>query len=141
MVSDSTVHVVRGIIVHGQHILMVQHRHHNPRNIGTWGLPGGWLENSETPEDGLKRELYEELRLQGDVVSPKIGKWERQTDKYHQQHHVFVFKAKQKIIKLDPKELWRARWYLTNEIKHLRTTLGWEKDAILIATEKGMMKE
>lgn len=34
---------------------------------GRWDIPGGWLDHGEIPEAGLKRELYEESRL--DITS------------------------------------------------------------------------
>ena len=34
---------------------------------GLWGLPGGFIELNETPEDAAIRELYEETRLVGRV--------------------------------------------------------------------------
>ena len=35
---------------------------------GLWGLPGGFIELNETPEDGAIRELKEETNLNGKVV-------------------------------------------------------------------------
>ena len=35
---------------------------------GLWGLPGGFIELNETPEDGAMRELKEETNLNGKVV-------------------------------------------------------------------------
>ena len=34
---------------------------------GLWGLPGGFIERGETPEDGAERELLEETNLKGTV--------------------------------------------------------------------------
>lgn len=34
-----------------------------PPHAGTWDVPGGFLENGEDPEAGLKRELMEELGM------------------------------------------------------------------------------
>ena len=36
----------------------------------SWQLPGGWLENGETPEQAAKREVYEETGLE--LVDPRF---------------------------------------------------------------------
>ena len=47
------------IILHRDHILLVQHTY-GSRN---WGLPGGGLKRNETPEEAIKREIYEEVGI------------------------------------------------------------------------------
>lgn len=43
-----------------------------------WGLPGGSLEYSETPEDGVAREVHEETGLEVDVEKLLLVKtWPR----------------------------------------------------------------
>ena len=43
---------------------------------GTWDLPGGFLEEAETPVDGLRRELREEtgLEIEPDGFVGEIGR-------------------------------------------------------------------
>jgi len=36
---------------------------------GLWTLPGGFMEADETPEDGCLRELFEETRMSGEIIS------------------------------------------------------------------------
>ncbi|MDX2140401.1 MAG: NUDIX hydrolase [Chloroflexota bacterium] len=52
---------VTGVIFnpHGQ-VLLVEHVLH-PRH--PWGLPGGWVDAREKPQDSLARELREEVQL------------------------------------------------------------------------------
>ncbi|MGH9906357.1 MAG: NUDIX hydrolase [Pyrinomonadaceae bacterium] len=47
-------------------VLLLKHRFRP--GIG-WGVPGGFLEADEQPEDGLRRELREEVGLELDDVS------------------------------------------------------------------------
>jgi NAD+ diphosphatase len=59
--------VVAGLVEHEGKVLLV-------RNQGwpeKWfGLVTGFLEANESPEDGIRRELREELGLEGEVVAP-----------------------------------------------------------------------
>lgn len=45
----------------GGKVLLLKHRF---RPGSGWGLPGGFLERGEQPEDGLRRELGEEIGLE-----------------------------------------------------------------------------
>lgn len=51
-----------------EEILLLRHVFHT---ANPWGLPGGWLGRNEGPEDGLARELREELGREL-VVGPPI---------------------------------------------------------------------
>ncbi len=63
---DNPVPVVAALLEHGQTVLLV-------RNKGwpdKWfGLISGFLERGETPEEGVLREVKEEVGLTGEVVS------------------------------------------------------------------------
>lgn len=59
-----TVGVV-GVIFNEQHrILLVEHVFH-PKV--PWGLPGGWINHRENPQNALKREIHEELQLSVEI--------------------------------------------------------------------------
>jgi ADP-ribose pyrophosphatase YjhB (NUDIX family) len=51
-----------------EEVLLLRHVFHTST---AWGLPGGWLARHEAPDDGLRRELREELSLEV-VVGPLI---------------------------------------------------------------------
>jgi ADP-ribose pyrophosphatase YjhB (NUDIX family) len=55
------------------HVLLV--RFEFP-TASVWALPGGGLHDGETVEDGLRRELYEELGLTGFELGPHV--WNRE---------------------------------------------------------------
>lgn len=51
-----------------EEILLLRHVFHT---ANPWGLPGGWLARNESPDDGLRREVREELSL-GVTLGPPI---------------------------------------------------------------------
>lgn len=50
-------------------VLLVEHVFHAP---DAWGLPGGWIDRHETPQEALKREMREELGLEVTVLEPVL---------------------------------------------------------------------
>jgi ADP-ribose pyrophosphatase YjhB (NUDIX family) len=65
---------VVGIVWDGEgRLLLARHPYLPPPG---WSLPGGWLGADETPEQGVARELTEELGLQVEV-GPLVG-WAQQ---------------------------------------------------------------
>lgn len=62
--------VVAGILLRGDDILICQ-RHHTDRYGLQWEFPGGKLQPGESPEDGVRRELKEELNIDA-AVGPEV---------------------------------------------------------------------
>jgi 8-oxo-dGTP pyrophosphatase MutT (NUDIX family) len=59
---------VKGVVHHaGLYLLALNDR-------GEWELPGGQLQETESPEQGVAREIYEETRLRVDV-GPVLPAW------------------------------------------------------------------
>lgn len=63
---DNPAPVVAGLVEHGHDVILIQNRGWPPE---WWGLVTGFLERGETPEEGMLRELDEELGLAGEIVS------------------------------------------------------------------------
>jgi 8-oxo-dGTP pyrophosphatase MutT (NUDIX family) len=57
--------LVAGVILHREGRVLLQHRDDDPgiRFPGHWSLFSGHVEDGETPEDGARREIEEELGL------------------------------------------------------------------------------
>lgn len=66
MKRSPVIQVTAAIIIHENTILITQ-RHRDDEMGGKWEFPGGKIEQDETPEACLQRELYEELDILVDV--------------------------------------------------------------------------
>ncbi len=64
---ETIVQVTAAIMVNDGRILIAQ-RHPRDRLAGLWEFPGGKVEAGETPEQCLKRELWEELEMDAVIV-------------------------------------------------------------------------
>jgi len=53
------------VVQRGGQVLMIRRADHLKRAPGMWGLPGGVMEQGETPGAGAARELLEEVNLRG----------------------------------------------------------------------------
>jgi len=106
---------VKALLSHDGRILLVQHTY-GPRR---WELPGGGLHRGETPLDGIRREIREELSLElGDARLVAQG---RQVNR-----SISVFAAElttPAAISPDEREIARVQWYPADA---LPPRLGWQ---------------
>lgn len=62
---------VKSFIINNKNKLLLIKRRENDSNAkGAWEIPGGRLELSENPYEGLKRETKEETNLDIEILSP-----------------------------------------------------------------------
>jgi len=66
------IHVAAGAIQDSQGRILITKRPNHVHQGGLWEFPGGKLEPGERPEDGLARELYEELGIRVLASRPLI---------------------------------------------------------------------
>ena len=65
---------------------------------GTWALPGGFMEEGETGEEAVLRELYEETNLKGSVVSLLTSATDPRRDpRGHVVSLVYLVKAEKRM--------------------------------------------
>ncbi|GAA3181625.1 MULTISPECIES: (deoxy)nucleoside triphosphate pyrophosphohydrolase [Streptomyces] len=71
----TTVRVVVGGAVLDRGRLLAARRSAPPALAGRWELPGGKVEDGESPEQALVRELREELGVEVEPLEPIAGEW------------------------------------------------------------------
>ena len=108
---------VKAILIDDGRVLLVQHTY-GPRR---WELPGGALHRRETPLDGVRREIREELGVDlADATLIAIGSAGRR----HVKRPVSVFAAEigAQAPVPDEREIARAQWFAPEA---LPARLGW----------------
>ena len=56
--------VVAGYLIHDNKVLLIHHK-----KLGIWIPPGGHIDENETPDTALRRELKEELNLEIEILN------------------------------------------------------------------------
>ncbi len=90
-------------------VLLLKHRF---RPGSGWGIPGGYIEKGEQPEDALRRELREEAGLELENVTVLTT---RTFKKPQQVEIVFVCRAVGVPAQLNY-EIQKAQWFSVDEL-------------------------
>jgi 8-oxo-dGTP diphosphatase len=94
-------------------VLLVRHRFVPPALRGCWGFPGGQVEAGESPEEALRRELFEELRVCSRGLQFLVAwTWS------HRLHLVFVGSVASDTWAIG-REIREACWFGVDELKQL----------------------
>jgi len=97
---------VKCVLTDGERVLLVRHTYGDRR----WDLPGGTLRSGEDPEEGVRREMAEELGLELDELT-SLGSL--QVRAYHREDRLHCFQAEldNVPITLELAELSAAQWF------------------------------
>ena len=95
--------VVDGLVIKNKRILLVKRGQGSFIEIGKWALPGGYLEQDETCEQAIIREVREETGYGGKVV--KLFRLNDNTRRTHDQNRqnvalVYLIKPLKKSVAL-----------------------------------------
>ena len=109
---------VRCLITHGDNILLIQHSYGSSR----WSVPGGGVKSSESLEEAVKREVFEEVGIRTSVVKKQGQVF---YDAEYKKDTIWVFQTE--VIsyeyQIDDIEIINAQWFplnkLPNESSHL----------------------
>ena len=89
-------------------VLLLEHIFHRPIS---WGLPGGWLDRGESPEDALRREIFEETGLKVKIEQMLI--FEPSTDPKQLQISYLCKHTGDQTFRLS-NEIASAKWFATS---------------------------
>jgi 8-oxo-dGTP pyrophosphatase MutT (NUDIX family) len=128
-VSEEHYKTARCILYAEDKFLLATHHHAKANSKGKWGLPGGHTESGEHPEDTVRRELTEELKIHvGDLH--KIGDYPH-NDRWHR---IYGAEYHGQIQSFDRKELQAIMWYSLDQVFDLQESrqlhAGWEYAAM-----------
>ena len=119
--------VVNAIIKDNDKFLIIKRK--EGIHAGKWAFPGGIIEENESSEQALKREIKEELNL--DIKKIKflkqifIKKDKHMLDDCNVD--IFIGRTHNKIKKIHIKEGQKAKYLKINEIKKLKIPVYWKR--------------
>ncbi len=105
--------VVAGVIQKNRKVLIAKRKRGGPFG-GMWEFPGGKIEPGETPEESLRRELFEEFGIEAEtegLVSTNVHSYDSMTVE------LSVYRVSWKRGKLIVKVHDEARWVPIRELK------------------------
>lgn len=98
---------------------MVQEK--QPKAYGLWGIPGGHVDEGETPQQAAVRETKEEVGLEVELINDKPLLFEHNNLK-KLDYHAFTANITSGTLTPLYEELLDAKWLNFDEIKKLNDT-------------------
>lgn len=112
-----SVQVVAAIIFHDNKILCAQRGESEYKYISKkFEFPGGKIENGESKEIALKREIFEELKMEIDITNEFITVTHEYPD-FNITMYSFLCTCKK--VSIEPSEHIKFKWLSRSELKKL----------------------
>lgn len=84
-------------------------------SYGHWTWPKGHLEDSETPEEGALREIFEETGQKKTEIITKLGEqkytYDLEGEEVRKEVHIFLVKASDEELRVQKEELAGGGWF------------------------------
>jgi 8-oxo-dGTP diphosphatase len=116
------------IIIYNDRDEILLHLRDNKPTIlypNTWALPGGYIEEGETPEQCILREMTEELGIEFKEVSLFLA-----AQRSYGFEYTFCIRASFRVEEVRLTEGQAIKWFACDEIEQMK--LGYEDNAILL---------
>lgn len=121
--EKKTIFVFKGIVFNNNHQVLIDNRKEKKLESadGKWELPGGKIEFGESPEEAVKREVYEEtgynVEVKQIVPYSNVSVWEYQNCIQHTIVFSYICKLKdEKHINNKDKGINEYRWINYDEL-------------------------
>ncbi len=111
-----TIEVAAGVLCDSQGRVLLSQRSADKHLAGTWEFPGGKLEQDESPQQALHRELSEELGIDVLAAQPLITVYHRYPEKAVRLHVFEVLRWQGEVRSLEQQPL---RWASYDELCQL----------------------
>jgi 8-oxo-dGTP pyrophosphatase MutT (NUDIX family) len=102
---------VKCVLTDGDRVLLVRHTY----GRRAWDVPGGSMKRGESPLSAARREMSEELGLDG-ADWTEIGELHGRADRRHDTIHCFRVELSAPTLTIDPGELAAAGWFTRDEL-------------------------
>ena len=116
-------HVSAWIMNYNGKVLLQQRALEKKKNPGKWAKTGGHVDASETCEEAIRREVYEEIGLKVDsdeIENIEIFKSLNPEEHYFSYGYIFYTNLTEDEFKLQKEEVNQVRYYSIEEIEEIR---------------------
>jgi len=107
---------VGGVVIYRNNVLLV--RRVKGEDMGEWAIPGGFVEQHETIDDAVKREILEETGVETDLRG-LIGVRNRLYKDENSAYFIFLLDAENDNVKPQKSEVNQVKFFSQEEIENL----------------------